>query len=172
VNFYLSILAGTPPWVWAILALIVVLGGRAMRPSTVAPLRVAVLPAISTIIALSILAFSTRLAVAAPAFLCGAVAGGAAGAFWANRLAIEPRPDQGVIAMPGTAFWLVFGLGFFLTRYVLTVHLVLHRELSGQFPWTALPYGLNGIAMGMALGWLGVILARYRRAGAGVNNPG
>ncbi|WP_164031240.1 hypothetical protein, partial [Serratia marcescens] len=61
-------------------------------------------------------------------------------------------------------FWLVFGLGFFLTRYVLTVYLVLHRELSEQFPWTALPYGLNGIAMGMALGWLGAILWRYRRS--------
>uniref|UniRef100_UPI0013CF7E9F hypothetical protein n=1 Tax=Acinetobacter baumannii TaxID=470 RepID=UPI0013CF7E9F len=92
------------------------------------------------------------------AFACGTVAGAVIGAFWANRLAIEARPDQGVIAMPGTAFWLVFGLGFFLTRYVLTVYLVLHRELSEQFPWTALPYGLNGIAMGMALGWLGAIL--------------
>ncbi|WP_163066025.1 hypothetical protein, partial [Acinetobacter baumannii] len=89
----------------------------------------------------SILAFSSRLAVSAPAFACGTVAGAVIGAFWANRLAIEARPDQGVIAMPGTAFWLVFGLGFFLTRYVLTVYLVLHRELSEQFPWTALPYG-------------------------------
>ncbi|MBN8943950.1 MAG: hypothetical protein J0H01_30860 [Rhizobiales bacterium] len=164
MNFFLGVIAGTPLWVWAILALIVVLGGRAMRPSTVAPLRVAILPAVSTVIALSILAFSSRLAVAAPAFACGAAAGAVIGAFWANRLAIEPRPDQGVIAMPGTAFWLVFGLGFFLTRYVLTVYLVLHRELSGQFPWTALPYGLNGIAMGMALGWLGAILWRYRRS--------
>lgn len=71
---------------------------------------------------------------------------------------------EGLIRMPGTAFWLVTGLIVFGMRYALEVYSVFNRELAQEPFWISLPYGIAGLGTGMSIGWWAVLMMRYFRA--------
>jgi hypothetical protein len=75
--FLFAVLIHTPPWVYAILAYLIVMGVRGMRPRTLSLVRVFITPAIFIAWGLFGLAGGRGApTLAFPAWLCGAALGG------------------------------------------------------------------------------------------------
>lgn len=159
----LSIIVGTPLWVWGILVLIVYLGMTAMRPGRRSPARLSLVPAIFLVVALGTLLNSARLADILPLWLAGCLVGLGIGAAWAMVLRIGIDRTQGLIDMPGTTFWLVTGLILFGMRYAIEVSMVLNRHLVEESFRSTLPYAVAGLGTGMSIGWWIALMLRYLR---------
>lgn len=159
----LSIITGTPLWVWGVLVLIVYLGMTAMHPGRRSPARLSLVPGIFLAVAIGTLLNSARLADILPLWLAGCLLGLGIGAAWAMVLRIGIDRAQGLIHMPGTAFWLVTGLILFGMRYAIEVAMAFNRDLvEGSF-WSTLPYGVAGLGTGMSAGWWAALMLRYLR---------
>lgn len=157
----LTVIAGTPPWVWAILGLILVLGMTALKPAHSSPARLSLVPGIFLAVALSMLLSSKRLAAILPLWLTGCLLGAGIGAGWATLLRIEIDRTRRLIHMPGTAFWLVTGLILFGLRYAIEVSMVFSRDVVEESLWSTLPYAVAGLGTGMSFGWWCALMSRY-----------
>jgi hypothetical protein len=78
-------------------------------------------------------------------------------------LRIDIDRTEGIIRMPGTAFWLLMGLIVFGMRYAIEVYLALNRNLAQEPFWFALPYAVMGLGTGMSAGWWAALMTRYLR---------
>jgi hypothetical protein len=159
-----AIVTGAPAWVWAILALIIYLGMRALRPGSGTPARLSLVPGIFLTTALGTLLLSSRLSDVLPFWLASCLLGIGIGISWTSLLRIEIDRTEGIIRLPGTAFWLVTGLIVFGMRYALEVYLAFNRNLVQEPFWFALPYAVMGLGTGMSAGWWGALMTRYLRA--------
>jgi hypothetical protein len=157
-------IAGTPPWVWAVLGLVIYLGMTALMPGSRSPMRLSVVPGIFLAVALGTLLQSSRLLDILPLWLASCLFGIGIGAIWATFLPIGVDRTEGMIRMPGTAFWLVTGLIVFGMRYALEVHLAFNRTLAQEPFWVALPPAITGLGTGMSAGWWAALMTRYCRA--------
>lgn len=160
----LSIIAGTPLWVWGVLVLVVYLGMTALQPGRRSLIRLSLAPGIFLTVALATLLSSTRLGDILPLWLTGCFLGVGIGAAWAMVLRIGIDRPQGIISMPGTAFWLVTGLILFGMRYAIGVYLAFNRDLAQEALWIFLPSIVIGLGTGMSVGWWAALMARYFRA--------
>lgn len=159
-----EIIRHTPPWAWAILALLITLGLRQMREHTVSRTRLTFAPV--ALAAYSLFGAASAFGWRAPVLL--AWAAGMAGAVAANRALgwprdVRPAPDGGFV-LGGSAWPLVLMLAVFLLRYVAGVAHALHPASSGA----------PGFALPMALGYgllSGLFLARALRV-LGTARPG
>ena len=156
-----AIVAGTPPWVWVVLVLVVSLGITALRPGKSSPFRLSVVPGLFLAVSLSTLLNSARLSDILPLWLAGCLFGIGIGAAWAALLRIEIDKTEGFVRMPGTAFWLVTGLILFGMRYAVEVHLAFNRDLAQEPLWASLPYAVMGLGTGMSAGWWAALMTRY-----------
>lgn len=125
------ILAGTPRWVWAVLLLLVVLGGRRLRPRRTHLAAAAIAPTAFFIWSLLGAVAATRVAGA------GSVASVWAGAVAFGVLTVRihrgPRPvrlEGGVFNFPATAVPLLLYMVIIWTRYALGVWAVLDPSLA------------------------------------------
>ncbi|MGF9756144.1 hypothetical protein AAII07_13135 [Microvirga sp. 0TCS3.31] len=159
----LSVISGTPLWVWGILVLIVYLGMTAMRPGRRSPARLSLVPGIFLAVALGTLLHSAHLADILPLWLAGCLLGLGIGATWAMVLRIGIDRTQGLIHMPGTAFWLVTGLILFGMRYAIEVSMAFNRDLVEESLRSTLPYAVAGLGTGMSAGWWIALMLRYFR---------
>lgn len=135
------ILAGTPPWVWAVLALLVFLGWRRLKPRRTRLEVAAIAPAAFLIWSL-----------AAAAGLAGAAGIGLTAGVWAAafalgaasfRLRIGERPSQlpdGRFLFPATPVPLIVYAGIFILRYALGIAAPFHPDLTTEL-------GLVGLAV-------------------------
>ncbi len=160
----LAIVTGAPAWVWAVLALIIYLGMRALKPGSGTPASLSLVPGIFLAAALGTLLLSSRLSDIVPFWLASCLLGVGIGASWAMLLRIDINRTQGIIRMPGTAFWLVTGLIVFGVRYAIEVYLAFNRNLAQEPFWFALPYAVTGLGTGMSAGWWAALMTRYLRA--------
>lgn len=159
-----EIVRHTPPWAWAVLALLVALGLRQMREHAVSRARLTVAPL--ALGAYSLYGAASAFGWRAPVLL--AWAAGMAGAVAANRALRWPREVRtapgGGFLLGGSAWPLALMLAVFLLRYVAGVAQVLRPAWGGAF----------GFALPMALGYgllSGVFLARALRV-LGAARPG
>ncbi|KFG70683.1 hypothetical protein [Microvirga sp. BSC39] len=159
----LAILTGTPSWVWGVLVLIVYLGMTALHPGRRSPVGLSLAPGIFLTVALGMLLSSTRLGDILPLWLTGCLLGIGIGAAWAMVLRIGIDRSQGIVSMPGTAFWLVTGLILFGMRYSIEVYLALNRNLTQEPLWILMPYIIVGLGAGMSVGWWAALMTRYFR---------
>jgi hypothetical protein len=164
VSTILAIVTGSPAWVWAVLALIIYLGMRGLKPGSVTPARLSVVPGIFLTTALGTLLLSSRLSDVLPVWLACCLLGVGIGASWTMLLRIDIDKAQGIIRMPGTAFWLVTGLTMFGMRYAIEVYMAFNRNLVQEPFWFALPYAVMGLGTGMSAGWWAALMTRYLRA--------
>ena len=154
-----EIVSHTPPWAWAVLALLVVLGLLQMREHRVSRARVTIAP-------LMLAAYSLHGATSAFGWRVPVVlawAAGMAGALAANRVLrwprrVRPTGDGGFVI--GASVWpLLLLLTVFAQRYVAAVALVLHpawRHAALFAGPMALAWGLcSGLFLARALRVLG-----------------
>ncbi len=127
-------------------------------------MRLSLVPGIFLAAALGTLLLSSRLSDILPFWLASCLLGAGIGASWAMLLRIAIDRTEGIIRMPGTAFWLVTGLIVFGMRYAIEVYLAFNRNLAQESFWFALPYVVMGLGTGMSAGWWAALMVRYRRA--------
>ncbi len=151
-----EIIRHTPPWAWAILAVLIALGLRQMREHAISRARLTFAPL--ALGAYSLVGAASAFGWRAPVLITWAA--GMAGAVAANRALRWPRDvrpaSEGGFVLGGSAWPLVLMLAVFLLRYVAGVAHALHPASSSA----------PGFALPMALGYgllSGVFLARALR---------
>lgn len=153
----LQILERTPPWVFALFAVLVVLGALQSRTRELGRSRVALLPAV--FLPLSLLALGSVFG-AEPLAYAGWLAGVAA-AVLAGRRTRRPEPASyatatGLFRVPGSWAPLALMMAIFFTRYAVAVATAMQPPLRASPAFAA--------AVGLAYGLLsGAFLARALR---------
>ena len=159
----LAIIQQTPPWVFALLALLVFLGVQALRPRDVPIWRLLLVPA--AFIVWGVLSLMAKAAVSP---LLGAdwlvtAAIGAAIGWWTTRLeSVRIDYAGNRVRVPGSPIPLVRNLSIFLAKYCLTAAMAVAPALQGTLsPWDI---AVSGLSAGYFIGWL-IRFARQYRAG-------
>jgi hypothetical protein len=153
----LQILERTPPWVFALLVVLLILGALQSRPREVGPARVALMPAI--FLPLSLWGVWSAFGPQALAF--GGWLAAVAGAVLINRYARVPRqvsyaPQTRLFRVAGSWLPLAMMMAIFFTRYATAVAMAMQPSLK------AMP--LFAAAVGAAYGLMsGAFLARAVR---------
>lgn len=151
MSFTLSILQHTPVWVWAVLALLVVLGLQQSRPHAVSASRAALLP----LAMLGLALFG----------VLGTFASAGALAAWALAALLATRIGHGGVARgtrwsaseqrfhrPGSWTPLALMLGIFATKFAVGVGLALHPELAHSAAFALLVAAVYGAFSGVFVG--------------------
>lgn len=148
----LDIIAGTPIWVWPLLAFLVYRGMMAARPRRSGLYGPLVLPVIMFAISMGS-APAMRLGAPQLAWIATLAAGGLAGAALAARMAIDVEPGPpATLHLPGSWISLVLILSIFLVSYVFGVIGAIDPALAAA-PATVFVHAvLRGIFSGIFLG--------------------
>ena len=165
MQFAIGIIAGTPLWVWALLAFLLFIGIRGLKSTTASFARLAILPIVFLVWGLS--GFATNygfrpfgIAVWIAALVVGAGFG------WLLARSIEIRADRerGLIRLPGNALNLVLILIIFATKYTLGVLAGLRPSITGELLYMATDVGVSGLLTGMFAGRLLGLWRKYQAA--------
>jgi hypothetical protein len=163
MSVVVPILSHTPPWAFAVLAILVFFGVRGLRERTMSVWRLLVVPAV--FIAWGGVSLSIR-AGAAPALLVAWLAAAAAGFAigWLTTRLNNAALDRaaGRVRVPGSPVPLLRNLSIFLVKYALAAASAIMPGLAASLaPWDI---GVSGLAAGYFLGWLARFALRYRGA--------
>jgi hypothetical protein len=159
----LATLHGTPWWVWALLALLILLGLQAARPRRLKLRRALITPLVFVGWGVSFLAaHATPSALAA--WLGAAALGSALG--WATTALDDVRSDpaRGLVELPGSWLPLARNLAIFGVRYALAVASVWLPAWRTELMLCEL--AVSGLMAGYFLNWATVLVRRYRDAPA------
>lgn len=161
----ITILSHTPPWVLAVLAILVAFGIRGLRERTLSVGRLLIVPAV--FIAWGGISLAHR-AGAVPSLLLDWLAAAAAGlaiGWLATRLGgVAINRAEGRVRFPGSPVPLLRNLAIFLAKYALTAASAMAPGLAASLaPWDIT---VSGVATGYFLGWLARFAAAYRAAAA------
>jgi pimeloyl-ACP methyl ester carboxylesterase len=157
-----QIIVHTPLWVWPLMALVVWLGVKGLRPRMLPLWRLAILPVIWLVLSLASIGQFPRPALALVAWLAALAIGLPLG-FLLGRRRIVRRLDDGRLEIAGGWFMLVFGISIFVVRYAFGVVFGMAPTLRADPAWIALAGGLGGCGAGIGLGWLGGVGGRSSR---------
>ncbi len=160
-----QIVVNTPLWVWPLMLFVLWLGWYGLRPRTMPPARLAILPMVGLATSLAGIAQSLQPGLALAGWAVALIAALPLGYAIGMRRAVRLRPEDGRLDVGGGWFALGFGISIFVVRYTLGV-------LSGVMPglrvepfWIVLSGGIGGIVTGIGVGWLANLLLRaYRPA--------
>jgi hypothetical protein len=159
----LVILQHTPPWVFGVFALLVVLGMQALRPRTVPIWRMTAIPLVFS--AWGLITLASR-SIESPVLFVAWVIAGAAGLLLAwrtvrlDRLAIDRH--RGLVSIPGSRVPLARNLAIFGVKYVFTAAIAIspgHRASLLLCNFT-----VSGLMAGYFMGWLVRFAMKYRMA--------
>jgi hypothetical protein len=157
-----GVLAHTPPWVFVLLAYLVVMGAMRLRPSVRRLDRIWITPGI--FVAWGLVGLFKRhmdLGFVLPHWLMGAVIGGAIGLLGRSMSIMVDRPRQ-LVLLRGSVLPLVRILVIFGAHYALQVAAALHPENRTTFlTWDIY---VSGASAGYFLGWSARFLQSYRTA--------
>lgn len=161
----IAILAHTPWWVFAVLAVLILSGVQALRPRVIAVWRLLIVPAI--FIGWGVFSAVQRSA-AAPALGVDWIAAALLGAMlgWATTRLSGYTFDGWSVRMPGSPTQLVRNVLIFIARYGIAVATAFATTASDRAWLIACDVAISGLAAGYFLGWIGRV-ARARRSGAG-----
>lgn len=157
----MTILTHTPLWVFAVLAVLVILGIRGLRERTVSLWRLLIVPAV--FIAWGAASLTVR-AGAAPIllldWLATAVVGLAIGWLTTRLNGVMLDRAGGRVRFPGSAVPLLRNLSIFLAKYSLgAAGAIAPGLITTLAPWDI---GVSGLAAGYFLGWLARFALKYR----------
>jgi hypothetical protein len=160
-----QIVAGTPPWVWALLALLLYLGIRALRPTTGPLWRIAILPTVFFVWGLYGLAASNGLsAQRAVPWLVALAVGTIMGFAIAGLRPIRADRIHGLVHVPGGPFTLVLSLLIFAIKYVFGVlHAMDPAAFADARLWLT-ELAVSGVLTGMFIGRFAGLWRQYRAA--------
>ncbi|WP_178133578.1 DUF6622 family protein [Vineibacter terrae] len=154
----------TPVWVWGLLALVLWLGWRGLQVQTVAPVRLAILPAVAVSVSLFNAMSTAHPALSVPAWLLAACLAAPLGGLIAARRGLSVASGQGQLQLAGSWFPMALGLSIFVVRYAMGVAVGRQPSLAADLTWIVAAAAIGGAIAGIGLGWLARLLLRYRRA--------
>ncbi len=152
----IGILEETPWWVYVIFIYLVVMGVKALQPSTVSIHRLIIFPAIVTVwgfigikwYLIPLLAWGLSVAV-----------GIGLGWFFVRKWKIRYDRRRATLHLPGTWTTLVFALIFFGVKYFFGFYNATHTEI--HFTLMVAESAAAGVITGMFLGRLAFFWKRY-----------
>ena len=159
----LTILSGTPWWVFLLLVLLIGLGVQALRPRRISLRRAFITPGIFVswgLVALAVAAQAMPLVV--PAWAAAAVLGFALALATTGFSALGIDRDRGEVELPGSAAPLARNMVIFLAKYGLAVAIATHPATASLHLWDM---AVSGAGAGYFAGWAFRLLARYRQDG-------
>ena len=165
MRFVIETVVRTPIWVWALLAFLLFIGVRALRPTTASFARLAILPLVFLAWGLSGFATTYGLRPVGIVIWIAALAVGA-GFGWLLARSIEIRADKerGRIRLPGNAVNLVLILIIFATKYTLGVLAGIHPSITAELLYMAVDVGVSGLLTGLFAGRLFGLWRKYQAA--------
>lgn len=155
----LQIVANTPLWVWPLMVMVLALGWYGLRPRTVPPVRLAILPLIGVGTSVAALLQSPQASFAAASWGLALLVTLPVGHAIGRRRAVQWLPD-GRLEIAGGWFMLLFGASIFVTRYALGLLFGVLPALKAEPVWIAMSGGIGGVIAGVGLGWLAGLLWR------------
>ena len=155
----IAILTNTPPWVFALLALLIWQGCTALRPRSQPLPRMLIVPAVFFLMGLS------RLLLGAKSIDLLLVWVASAAVFTALALYTGPRSvtidgETGRILRPGSVVPLVRNITVFVLQYSVAVMTAM--KLGATWEVAAAGQAVSGACAGYFLGWTIALLRSYR----------
>ena len=149
-EFIGQVIKGTPVWVWAILAALVVLGVRQLRPRVVSRYSVLIAP-------VAFLFVGLMAAGRGPVgFAVWALTLSAAAAFtffvWQPTAGARYDASNDRLNLPGSVIPMLLMLAIFLLNYVINVVLAINPALRNELAWQIGPALILGALSGVFIG--------------------
>ena len=154
-----AILTNTPPWVFALLALLIWQGCMALRPSSQPLARMLIIPAVFFLMGLSRLVLGGR-SVDLVLVWMAAAAVLAAVALYTGPRSVTVDGATGRILRPGSVIPLVRNLTVFALQYAVAV--VTAMKLQADWEVAMAGQAVSGACAGYFLGWTIALLRGYR----------
>ncbi len=159
------IVGNTPIWVFAVLAILIVLGAQALRERTVPLRRVAITPAVFiTWGVISLVTKPTFSSLLVGDWLATAAIGIALAAMTVRFPRLRADRVGKRVHLPGSVQPLLRNLTVFLVKYALAVTMAITPAAREQLAFWDV--AVSGLAAGYFLGWLWRLISAYRRAAA------
>ena len=160
----MAILTNTPPWVFALLALLIWQGCTALRPSAQTLPRMLIMPAVFFLMGLSRLVLGGKSIDLLLVWMASA-AMFAALALYTGPRAVTIDGETGRILRPGSVVPLARNLTIFVLQYAVAV--VTAMKLGAIWEVAVVGQAVSGACAGYFLGWTIALLRSYRaRLGA------
>jgi hypothetical protein len=156
-----QVLAGTPVWVFVLLAYLVWMGATRLKPGVRVLARIWITPAI--FIAWGLVGLFQRpgdFSEVLIRWIAGLVVGGALGA--AFRIPMQADRPQRLVLLPGSVLPLLRILIIFGAHYVLRVAAAIHPDMSATYlNWDIY---VSGASAGYFAGWVVRFMMSYAKA--------
>ena len=161
----LQTVANTPIWVWPLLAYLLFIGIRALRPATVPLWRIATLPMVFFVWGLASLYQMHGLALERVLpWLVALVAGVGAGMLIASLQPIRVDKARHLVRTPGGPLTLVLIALIFTTKYEFGFLHATQPALFAQARFWLSEIAISGILAGMFIGRFAGLMRQYRAA--------
>jgi len=160
-----QIVGHTPFWVFGVFALLVFLGIQALRERTLPVRRIVITPAVFItwgIIGLATAPHFSSLLVGD--WVVAAAAGASIAAMIARFARLRADRDRQLVHLPGSTLPLIRNLVIFTAKYGLAVAMAITPAARDHLAFWSV--AVSGLSAGYFLGWLGRLVAAYRRAPA------
>jgi hypothetical protein len=155
----IAILANTPPWVFALLALLIWQGCMALRPTSQPLARMLVVPAVFFLMGVSRLALGGKSIDLLSVWLASAAVF-AALALYTGPRSVTVDSATGRILRPGSVIPLLRNITVFLLQYAVAV--VTAMKLAASWEVAMAGQAVSGACAGYFLGWTIALLRGYR----------
>jgi len=155
----IAILANTPPWVFALLALLIWQGCMALRPSSQPLARMLIIPAVFFLMGLSRLVLGGKSIGLLSVWMVSAAVFAALALYTGPRSVTIDR-ETGRILRPGSVIPLVRNVSIFTLQY--TVAVVTAMKLGASWEVAVTGQAVSGACAGYFLGWTIALLRSYR----------
>ncbi|MGE0207173.1 MAG: DUF6622 family protein [Candidatus Babeliales bacterium] len=159
----LSILQGTPYWVWNILAYLIISGAKATKPVVFPLWRFGIMPLVFVVWSLTSLHTRCGSCLSLYAFWVAALFFGIGVGYCLLQRTSITFDAQGSIHLPGSFVPLLLSLLFFAGKYSLGVTYALNPALKTSF-LLGFDVALSGVISGISLGRFLNIVYRYKKA--------
>jgi hypothetical protein len=155
----IAILTHTPPWVFALLALLIWQGCTALRPRSQPLARMLIIPAVFFLMGLSRLVLGGK-SIGLVSVWMAAAAVFAAVALYTGPRSVTVDGATGRILRPGSVIPLVRNLTVFALQYAVAV--VTAMKLQAAWEVAMAGQAVSGACAGYFLGWTIALLRGYR----------
>ena len=149
-EYALQILKGTPIWVWAILAALIYVGGKQLKPRVVKRYSVLIAPVAFLFVGLMAagrgpVGFATWALslIGLAVFTCFV---------WRPATGARYEADGDRLHLPGSAMPIIIMLAIFLLNYVINVVLAINPSYRGELIWQIVPALILGALSGVFIG--------------------
>ena len=165
MQFVLETVSRTPLWVWVLLAFLLFIGIRALKPATVSFARLAILPIV--FLAWGLSGFFTSYGVqllGAGVWIAAVVIGVGLGLLAARSIEIHADKTRRLIRLPGGTLTLALILIIFATKYTLGVLASMRPTITAELLYMATDVGVSGWLTGIFAGRLLGLWRKYQAA--------